>query len=280
MQCPNDKHNFVQINEHTAGTMYKCDKCGLETYELTLPKTKSVFFETIYEKYFGSYIGGVSHVWDYPNMRAEDIVSFSVEFGNCPIVNVRYDGSVIKVNNSINGSRDGWMSFPEGYFDENTINLSDEDKCKLKECLKTLKFDLFITDPEIFRCFGSDGFCVNEKFSCVFSNGRGFECLFPETEEFTKLVSVVKDVLGRKCDIIDSDPADATTLGVIVTCCNKEIPDFYKYCPYCGKQIEDRTKRQKMLYDIQETLWLCGECGSGNRFEYKFCGNCGEHRPW
>ncbi len=36
MQCPNDKHNFIQADVYTGGTLYRCDKCGLEVQILLI----------------------------------------------------------------------------------------------------------------------------------------------------------------------------------------------------------------------------------------------------
>lgn len=65
MQCPNDKHNFIQADVYTGGTLYRCDKCGLEAHAPMLSGM-------IFKEYFGSYIGGISHKWIPSDMRAED----------------------------------------------------------------------------------------------------------------------------------------------------------------------------------------------------------------
>ena len=233
MQCPNDKHNFIQADVYTGGTLYRCDKCGLEAHA-------PMFSGMIFKEYFGSYIGGISHKWIPSDMRAEEIVSFAISFGDLPIVTVRYDGNLMKIKTSINGSRDGWMSFPEGYFDERTIKLSAEDKNKLHGCLRSLDFDSFTTSPDLFRNFGAAGFCISNRFLCHFSNSKGFECLSPRCDGFNTLVEVVKSIIGMKSR------------------------------PVCGEA----------LCDNQETGWLCAKCGVANKFSYKFCGNCGTKRPW
>lgn len=71
--CPNDKHNFIQADVYTGGTLYKCEKCGLEAHAPMLSGT-------IFKEYFGSYIGGISHKWNPSDMRTEDIVSFTISF--------------------------------------------------------------------------------------------------------------------------------------------------------------------------------------------------------
>lgn len=232
-ECPKDKHNFVPADSPTGGMLYKCEKCGLEVFV-------SMFSGEIFKEYFGSYFGGISHKWNSSDMRAEDIVGFDISFGDCPIVTVRYNGVAMKVKNSIDGSRDGWMSFPKGYFDEKTIKLSHKDKNKLYECLRLLDFDSFTTLPDLFLDFGAAGFCIRNRFLCRFSNGRGFECLSPCCDSFNALIEVVKSVIGN-----ESDPV-----------------------------------RSEVLYDSQETGWICSECGAGNSFSCTFCGKCGAKRPW
>ncbi len=233
-QCTNDKHNFIKAGEYNGKTIYRCDKCELKIQSPVLSKT-------IYKEYLGSYINGISHKWNDVDMHTEDIVSFTITFGDLPIVTARYDGNVIKIKNSINGSRDGWRSFPEGYFEEKTIKLSEEDKRKLHEQLRTLNFNSFITSPDTLSNIGACGFCISNKFLCHFSDGKGFECLSPDCDDFNALVKIVKSIIETETEPI----------GI-----------------------------EEVLCDTQETLWLCKKCGTGNKFNYMFCINCGTKRPW
>lgn len=60
--------------------------------------------------------------------------------------------------------------------------------------------------------------------------------------------------------------------GVIVPCCEKPVPARYAYCPYCGQPIGEGSA------PCDVTVWLCGQCGSDNPFENKYCGTCGKKR--
>ena len=129
-QCLNDKHIF--------DANHKCVKCGL-----SVDGPDSL----LHEEYFGSYINGISHKWDSSDMQAKDIVNIKISFGNLPIVNVTYDGFLMKVKNKINGSRDGGRPFPDGFFDEKLIKLSEQDINELNECLlsDTQEITLFLS---------------------------------------------------------------------------------------------------------------------------------------
>lgn len=88
---------------------------------------------------------------------------------------------------------------------------------------------------DLFRNFGAAGFCISNRFLCHFFNGKGFECLSPRCDGFNTLVEVVKSIIGMKPE------------------------------PVCGEA----------LCDNWETGWLCAKCGAANKFNYRFCGNCG-----
>lgn len=208
-RCANDKHNFVLIDVDKLKKIYKCDKCGLEVPFIITPPG------AILKEYFGSYMNGASFKWDPSNMCAKDIVRFDIEFGDCPIISAKYDGCVIKVKNRINGSRDGWMSFPEGFFYEKCIELSDEDKHTLHKYLSSLNLESFSSSPDLLQNIGAPGFCVNQSFHCYFSNGKSLVCLSPYCDDFNKLVEVVENITGIKyerftCETFDD--AETTTL--------------------------------------------------------------------
>ncbi len=47
--------------------------------------------------------------------------------------------------------------------------------------------------------------------------------------------------------------------------CNNVIESTYKYCPFCGKDLEN----------IGQDKFICPKCASYNKKDLKFCGNCG-----
>ena len=116
-RCPEDAHAFVPAimrggwNSRPEEYLY-CEKCGL-----AIPLLGA-------ELYPGSKLQGVSYAWPAA-WRAEDILRFSVSFGDRPIRHFTYDGGILTAVNRIDVSRDGGSSFPRGYFDPVSIALPD-----------------------------------------------------------------------------------------------------------------------------------------------------------
>ena len=275
--CKNNNHNFIEVDLYTGGIIYKCDKCGLEVNSPSLSTA-------IFKDFFGSYIAGFSHKWDTDNMSADDIVQFSISFDNSPMTYVKYDGSHLIIQNSDFAIKDKPDSFPKGFLNEKAIPLNEQNSIKLKNFLKTIDFNSFVTSPDFFSNFSTPDFCRYERFICCFSNGKSFECFSPKCSDFTKLVSFIKELTKEHTELIHkSNPiinkskiTHKTTTGIILPCCDKAVPVLSLYCPYCGKLIEDKTKQCDVIYDAQETLLLCSNCGFGNKFEYRFCIHCGK----
>lgn len=62
-------------------------------------------------------------------------------------------------------------------------------------------------------------------------------------------------------------------------CCDKLISAAYKFCPFCGKSLDNNRKiaQERYLMDMDETVWLC-KCGQGVPLRYRHCGHCGSRR--
>lgn len=177
-------HDFYQHHFR----VYRCKQCGL--LELT-----DYFLGDLKIKHYGSFIDGASYVWHPEWMQVSQMEEFAVSFGDRPIVNVTFNGKSLKIHNSINGSRDGWMTFPEGYFDERQKNLTEQQIKDLWTCLESVRFEEWNTPEYVFENAGADGFCINEGFSCSFRNGKKFICEEPGNPDFEHLVLLIQTLI-------------------------------------------------------------------------------------
>ncbi len=285
MTCSVDKHNFIFVKEET-DTLYKCDKCGLEVLER--------FPHKVNLKYYGSYVNGVSYKWDANTMNVADITSFELSYGNLPIINITYEGNEMVLENKINGSRDGWMRFPEGFFAKKIIELSKKEKLDLYKKLEAIDFCSLVTPLSVFKNLFAPGFCPSDTFRCCFSNGKVFTCISPSSSAFAAIVNIIAPFVGA-APLPKPSPANyqpplqtATSFepimrevaGIVVPCCNKPIPADCSFCPYCGKKVEDKSATCTFKDDVEATVWLCADCDSNNKCEYRFCTKCGTKCSW
>lgn len=145
------------------------------------------------------YINGVYFKWDNAIMEASQITDFSISYGDCPIVNVKYSNNKLTVFNRINGSRDGWMTFPEGYFDEKIIEITEVENSELFNLIKSFNFLNWKSPDYALKNYidMATGFCVHNSFGCSFVNGECFECIEPSDAEFKKLVKFLEKLLKK-----------------------------------------------------------------------------------
>lgn len=66
--------------------------------------------------------------------------------------------------------------------------------------------------------------------------------------------------------------------GKLTLCCDKVVPDEYKYCPSCGKEIINAKEAEYGL-DLDKTLTSCSKCGRLLILYGYYCGYCGK-RPY
>lgn len=280
--CTTSEHDFVRFDEITGGKIYKCKKCGLEAVDPVL----SGEFD---KAFLGSFVDGCSFVWQHDCMDTSKIVKFSLSFGDYPIRNVLYERNKITYKNSINGSRDGWMTHPRGFFNRHSIRLIKDQREALQRTLSAAHIDSWKTDPHIFNNIGACGFCLSTTFECVFENGRSFICYSPyRFDGFNMLTSLLSEICGfssiadngkKQSDSIATAPKRMKAL--MARCCYVAIPEDHLYCPKCGKKIEDKESAPHwdVDYDPDQTSWLC-ECLNSNALEYQYCSKCGKRRPF
>ena len=193
-RCPEDAHAFVPAvmrggwNCRPEEYLY-CEKCGL-----TIPLLGA-------ELYPGSKLQGVAYAWPAA-WRAEDILRFSVSFGDRPIRHFTYDGGILTAVNRIDVSRDGGASFPRGYFDPVSIALPDRQKARLRGCLAVIPRERWSSDAIALQydlqC--PTGYTRHSFFSCELKDGGKFDYL-PGKEAapgFVRLCRCLEDILPWK----------------------------------------------------------------------------------
>lgn len=183
IDCENGQHQFsfmtYEYDQNYNGGYHVCEKCGRIKYE-------SEETEVLDNK--------SPYIWNSLSMNTDNIDRLQVSFGNFPIVSISYDGEKLIVYNRINGSRDGWMSFPNGFFDDKIVNLTVEQKASIIEHIKKIDFSTWRTEYYIRENYerGATGFCINNSFAVTFKNGEFFKCYEPKYDEFEQLVGFLK----------------------------------------------------------------------------------------
>ena len=271
MDCQNNQHNFVVAEKYDGGVVYRCDRCGLLIDVPPVP-------EGVFGQYFDSFVDGISLCWD-DAMDAEDIVSFAMVYGDLQKCSVQFNGFTLTLRNLMHDADDFRKSFAVSYFDKREFLLTEGERNQLKEQLSALDFPAHALTEERFAQKGIPSFFNRERFFCRFSDGRGFQCLLPETEDFTALITLVKEIAAADhSSDLDFARHDSVVSGVVCAECKNEFPDFALYCPFCGKKVNDGDERRDVLYDKESTLWICKHCGGGNSYAFDYCTNCGKKR--
>lgn len=164
--CP---HCHQRALKHTASSDY-CIHCNFEARKFVSP-----------------------FIWDPVCMNTENISCFSVSFGSLPVTNIAYDGEKLTVCNRINPT-DGGQSFPDGFFDERTVPLTQKQITEINRYIQTIDFTKWKTEENIQTNYqkGAAGFFVSESFFCRFQNGHEFQCLCPTTKDFYSLTEFLK----------------------------------------------------------------------------------------
>ena len=96
---------------------------------------------------------------DFTNYK--QIKEFHIFDGDFPAINYEYKDGKLYTYNRINGSRDGRMRFPDGFFDTIEVPLNDSQRQQLSEQLSSLCFSNWTTDETVFDKMGCPGFCID-----------------------------------------------------------------------------------------------------------------------
>lgn len=202
-RCPKghyyDKHKYINCpmcNEVVSSRRLRIERCenghfyDKNKYE-SCPHCISM--ETGEDKTF--------YWWDNQLMDKSQITKFSITYGDLPIKHIDFNGIGLKKYNRINGSRDGWMNFPDEFFDEKIFGLYDEKIDEIKKFITSIDIENWETDDYIISNIKDNppGFCVNDSFSCEFANGTKFYCAYPPREEFNKLIDFLEGIKEFRC---------------------------------------------------------------------------------
>lgn len=151
-----------------------------------------------------------SYIWNQSSMNIDDIKCFGLSFGDCPNINISFDGDKLIVCNRIN-PRDGGMNFLDDFFDDKTVNLTYEQRISIMNYLRSIDFRTWKTSSHTIEMLKLDfaGFYVSDSFAITFNNGYTFVCYNPQYEEFKQLIDLLKSFCdnswfepcyGRKVD--------------------------------------------------------------------------------
>ena len=307
--CAFDSHDFTRIDEFTGGIKYKCRKCGLEAAQFNLSYEFDVAF-------LGSYVDNYTYKWKPEEMDTSKVVKIQVTFGDYPIRNIEYDSEKrrIRYRNTINGSRDGGLRHPDGFFEPHEFQITPAQKEQLFDTLKEVNFCNWETDASTIKNMnvGACGFCIHNSIRLLFENGRSFICYNCGGNDFNKITATLMKICnikakdnrveeikadvyyccgkaypanmqfctecGRKLSVPSPKPKEKVP-GIITECCNSKVPGYCKFCPECGSEIKAKEKLTHLdiEYDMDQTMWLC-ECLNSNPFADKYCSNCGKKR--
>ena len=206
--CRNDNHNFVL--SHTG---FICIDCGLK-----LPWDAQHI-----SKYMGSYMDNIAYQWT-PRMDEKKITSFSLSTGDRPVFSASCDFSSLTIRNALNGSRDGWMQsrYPGGYFEPRSIRLCAADIDSLRDFFRRCDFSAWETPVHYVENHDAPGFSVKQRFTCTFSDEKGFTCLDPDNAEFERLVTLLREMAAR-----NAKPEDQTFVQAMLKDTEKKRKQIY-----------------------------------------------------
>ena len=218
--------------------------------------------------------------------EAKDIEDFTISSGNFPIREYHFRSNEITGRNRINGSRDGWMTFPQGFFNGRTVMLKGDDVSTVWEILTSIDFQTWITERRVFDLIGSEGFCISEAFSCTFIDGKEFRYIGlrgKTPKEFNDLYRVLDQRCKGPSFVSDWDP-DRKLYKVLCPLCAKPIRPNSNYCSECGKELTSHKYfvLTMLEIDLDETVRLCRYCGNDISFSDSYCRSCGAltHEQW
>lgn len=272
-QCDSNMHSFEMLEAFTGGSKYRCKKCGLTDYSY------STIDNDFLLKYWGSSVGKTSYVWQQW-MNSAQITHFEMSSGDYPIERIAFDGQRIVRNWRINGSRDGWMSFPDGFFDDRVTYLASTQSDQIMHALQQVPFCTWQTEKRVMELLFCPGFTYNASFNCVFESGEKFIFIGNrQPEGFGELVQTIEQV----CDM--SDKADASISPVDqgacreAACCQRCGGAYEvgaRFCPWCGHLANNgQHKGSHTEFDFEQTGYPCPACNAFVIYAHRYCNMCG-----
>ncbi len=179
------------------------------------------------------------------------ITEFSISSVDLLVTHYEYQAGTLKGYNRINGSRDGHMQFPGGFFDDVVVTLDRQQEDAIQEFLGTVQLSDWKTDYGIVEKFGCAGFCIASSFSCKFDDGSEFVYYSSgkNPDEFNKLIQFLKFIC----------PLPAYTSFVEPKPVQKVDPDIIDLNPDCTV----------LLYSVEMGISLYSESKGENITIYK-----------
>lgn len=228
LNCEENEHDYIVIDEFTGNPQYVCRKCGKYKH---------------------------SETYNYVLDSKAKIEKMELSYGDFPIHNVKYESGKVTYYNRIHGSRDGGRNYPEKFFDEKTMKLTDAEIEILNVILNKVKLAEYVTDafPEITAC----GAPSREDKYLKLSNGNEYELentnlfakFFDELCEFEEYLLpecdnekvLIDGVAGGRTEVLSDLPSDNN----IVTGERKRKCDTPENL--IGKEIGGRYKLLKLV---------------------------------
>ncbi len=274
-KCKDSEHDFIVKEMLEGATEYICQKCGFEAARLVLPN------DDFDKKYFGSIIDGYTYKWNQ-SLSYDKILKIELSVGDFPIKNYTFWKGYLKVQNKINGSRDGGLSYSADFFMPHEYNLFIDQNESVYQFLSIVDFSEWQTEIGYFDRIGACGYCPQNTFKITYDDGIVFVGVLSSRapESFFSLANIFNKYTNSEYNDGFVNNSNNTSLkqtdAIVVKCCNITVPKGYKYCPKCGKKITECTET-KASFDFDETMWIC-KCGASASFIYEYCPNCGEKR--
>lgn len=215
LDCENAEHDYAVNEQYTGGIKYVCSKCAKVVHTTILFQPQEVTMD--------AKIDLSRYVWG--DRQINRIKEVTLSWGDLPIYHINIGNDIVSLYRRINGSRDGWMTFPDGYFDEKKKPLDVEKKRKLFQFLETIDFTKWTTDERIIHNIENTacGFCVRESFRCIFDDNTTFYCATPPQSQFEEMIEYFKTFFPEEnmkpfyCDVISTDEEKLVLGGDSVT---------------------------------------------------------------
>lgn len=181
------------------------------------------------------------------------------------------------------------FKFPEGFFEKRMIEITHDEYVGLTERI----YELGLTDIEehvnpIIPPGAMPHHLRYELFDGTIHSWRDY---VTPPEPFNKIALLLDCFCEHKNILTDDEIAEMlrpkttykapkTIVGLMLPCCNIKVPKSYRYCPQCGKEIND-CEECEFEYDIEKTISLCEMCEGNMPCDDKYCGSCGhKSRFW
>lgn len=219
------------------------------------------------------------HIWP-DGYEAHDIAEFTISSGDLPIREYHCRDRVLTGRNRVNGSRDGGLYFPAGFFTGKTVYLHGDEAAAVRDLLYTIDFRTWVTEERVFELFGCEGFCASETFSCVLYDGKRFEYIGLRGEtpaEFGELFGM----LDKKCpgpSFVPSHEPKKRLFKVLCPACGRPIRPDGAFCGACGAPLAETEHPVLTMEEVDpdETIRRCRYCGEDTSYHDAFCRRCGK----